>query len=196
MIFFYGFGKRVPGPVRRVGAEGAPEVADRCGQLRSVVLDRQTIVGAAILDQLGNLGLCADGIDGQAARPCGVVWRLASLEATASPGTSFLSQAPCHFRSTGFCCSRSRLDGDRTGTPAVDHPWPYANERRGKPDAASHSSISIHDGNLSIVRDHCNFALQGAHRRDSNAGRTASCGSQKLRSALKSAGYFDGGALK
>jgi len=67
VILLHRLGKRVVGPFGRVGTKSAPEVADRFGQLQLVVLNRQNAVGASILDQLRDPGLCADGVDGHGA---------------------------------------------------------------------------------------------------------------------------------
>ena len=63
VIFFHRFGQGVRGFLR-CPLEQGEEVADRIGQQRLVVLDRQNVIGAPIPDRLGDVGLGAHGIDG------------------------------------------------------------------------------------------------------------------------------------
>src|ERR1700712_5207871 len=51
----------------RIGAKACPEVLDSRGQLRLVVLHCQNVIGAAIPDDLSDVGLCAHGVDGDRA---------------------------------------------------------------------------------------------------------------------------------
>ena len=67
VILLHGLGERVRGVYGRMSAEAAPEVFYRLGQFGLVVLDRQHVVGAAVLNGRGDGGLCAHGIDGDGA---------------------------------------------------------------------------------------------------------------------------------
>ena len=59
--------KAVRGVGGGVGAKAAPKVLHRLAQFGLVVLDRQYVVGAAILNNLGDGGLCAHSVDGDGA---------------------------------------------------------------------------------------------------------------------------------
>lgn len=54
----------VRGLVRRGAFEEGEEIAERVGQRRLVVLDRQHEVGLPVPDGLGDVGLCSQGVDG------------------------------------------------------------------------------------------------------------------------------------
>ena len=63
MILLHGFGHRVGCPVRR-RLEPGKEIAQRIGQIRLVVLERQDVMRATIADGLGDVGLGSHGIEG------------------------------------------------------------------------------------------------------------------------------------
>ena len=62
MILLHGFGHRVGCPVRR-RLEPDKEIAQRIGQARLVVPERQDVIGTTIADGLGDVGLGTHGIE-------------------------------------------------------------------------------------------------------------------------------------